>query len=213
MIRTILNCLVLVHLQVLLALFVLDEPVSEGSLSAVPLALVRLLLAPGHGLHEDVLALHLGERRHERNHHLAHLGVAADAVLDADEVRAVVLHELQRREGVGGVAPEAAQLEREHVIHLRTGLYLLHHLLEVGASRDVLAGVPVVDVLVQNPQVLSLGVLPQVIELRVYRLAVLNLHLRGDADVQKAGLGAGGIWCLGIFSCHVYLTPSRNFCL
>lgn len=47
------------------------------------------------------------------------------------------------------------------------GFYLFHHLLEVGASRDVLAGITVVDVLVQYAQVLTLRILAQVVKLRL----------------------------------------------
>lgn len=159
--------LVLVDFEMPLALLILDEPVAEGCLPAVPFALARLLLAPGHGLYEDVLSLHLGERRHKRNHHLSHLRFAVDAVLHADEVRAVVLHELQRRKGVRRVAPESAQLEHKHIVNMDAGFYLFHHLLEVGASRDVLAGITVVDVLVQYAQVLTLRILAQVVKLRL----------------------------------------------
>ena len=135
-------------------------------MSAIPLSLAGLLLAPSHRLNEDVLALHLGKRRHERNHHLAHLGFAVDAVLDIDEVRAKVLHELKRREGICRVTPETAQLEHEDIINVDAGFYLFHHLLEVRTPRDVLARVAIVYVLVQYAQVLTLHIRAQVVELR-----------------------------------------------
>lgn len=157
----------LVNLQVAVAFLVLDELVSEGGLPSVPFALAGLLLAPRRRLHDDVLAFHLRERRQEGNHHLAHLRLGVDAVLHAYEVRAVVLHELQGVERVGGVSSETAQLEHEDVIDAGAGFYRLQHLLEVRATRDALAGVSVVNVRAEHAHVVELRIALQLVELRV----------------------------------------------
>lgn len=132
-------CLVFVDFQMPLALFVFDELIAIGCLSAIPLSLAGLLLAPSHRLNKDIFTFHFCERRHERNHHLAHLGFAVDAILDADEVCSVILHKLKRRKCVCCVTPETAQLEHKNIIHANTGFYLFHHLLEVWTPGDVLA--------------------------------------------------------------------------
>ena len=47
----------------------------------------------------------------------------------------------------------------------------------------------------------------QLESLNVYRLALLDLELDRYADVKDAGERAGGIWVLGIFSCHMPVLP------
>lgn len=99
---------ILANFQMAFAFLILQEPVPEGILSAVPFTIVGLLLTSVHGLLKDILMFYLGERSHEGNHHLAHLGFAVDAIPHANEVRTVVLHELQRRQRIGRITFESA---------------------------------------------------------------------------------------------------------
>ena len=110
--------------------------VAVRRLAAVPLSLTGLFPPACHRLVQDVLAFNLGHRRKDGDDQLSRLLGRVDAVLDANQVHAVVLHPLERVQDVGGVAPEAGQLEDNDVIDVRPGLDVLKHPLELVTSLD-----------------------------------------------------------------------------
>lgn len=57
----------------------------------------------------------------------------------------------------------------------------------------------VAEALTEHAHVVIFGVSCQLEALNVYRLALLDLQLGRDADVQDVGEWAGGIWRLGFF--------------
>ncbi len=182
------------------------EPITVRGLPAVPVALAGLLLASAHGLGADVVALHLGEHGGDGKHRLAHRRGGVDAVLNAAKLHAVILEHLERVPRVGGIAPEARQLEHEHVRRALARLLLddvIEHLAELWSPAHVLAGEARVHVLPEHAHAVHLGVPGQLESLGVYRLALLDLELGRYADVKDAGEGTGDIWVLGIFSCHI----------
>lgn len=87
------------------------ELVAVGRKAAVPFALAGFLPAALHRLHEDVLALDLGDGGEDGNHQLAAVLGGINAILHADEVDAEILHPLQGGQHVGSVAAEAGELE------------------------------------------------------------------------------------------------------
>ena len=80
----------LVDFEVFLLLLVLNKPVSDGCLTAFPLAVAYLLIVPCHSLHEDILSLRLSKRRYGPNRHLSHISLSAYAIIDAYEVRTII---------------------------------------------------------------------------------------------------------------------------
>ena len=126
-----------------LALFQL---VTVGGLSAVPLALPRFLPASGHGLRLDVLALQLRYSGQNGKKYLPSGGSGINAVLNAHEIDAVVLHELEIIQHIGGVPAEPGQFENQDIAHAVrvAGLDAPEHFRKLGPSCRVLAGLALV---------------------------------------------------------------------
>ena len=114
--------------------------VAVGRETAVPLAFAGLLLTTCHRLDADVLTLDLGYGRQYGNHQLAGILGGVDAVLHTDQVHAVILHQLQGVQHIGGVASETGQLEHQHIGHaVLAFLDILQHLSESQPPLNVLA--------------------------------------------------------------------------
>ena len=186
--------------------------------SAVPGSLAGLLDTPGHGLGLDVLAFDLGHGSEDRNHQLARRARAVDTVIDREQVDAVVLHELQIVQHVGGVASEPGQLEHQDVGYaVRVAvLDAVHHLCELRTARGVLAGLALVGELGGHGHLPVLRFFDEPVALGVQRVAV-HLHLGGYAGVEIALLllfGTGHYFFLpsvriGLISgCECYVTQA-----
>ena len=84
-----------------------DKVVAIGCKATVPFALASLLDASLHGLHADVLTLNFRYCGEHGNHQFARILGGVDAVLYTDQINPKILHGLQGRKDIGGVASKA----------------------------------------------------------------------------------------------------------
>ena len=154
--------------------------------AAIPLALASLLLAASHGLRADVFTLDFCHGGQNRDHQLAAFLGGVDAVLHADQVDAIVLHELKGVQHVRCVSAKAGELEDEDIIDtVLLSLNILEHPSEFHASLNVLAGEAFVRVFADDGHFLIRRISAELFSLRVQRVAV-NLHAGGYTGVDVA---------------------------
>lgn len=92
-----------------------NQTITIGRKSAVPAAFPRFLNATFHCLDANVFALDLSYRRKNGNHELACILGGINAIFHADEVDPEILHDLQGRQHIGGIAAEPRQFEHQNV--------------------------------------------------------------------------------------------------
>ena len=83
--------------------------------TAIPATFPCFLDTTFHSLDTDVLTLDLSDSRQNGNHQLASVFRRINAVLHADEVDPEILHDLQGRQHIGGIAAEPRQFEHQNV--------------------------------------------------------------------------------------------------
>ena len=93
----------------------IDQTITIGRKSAVPAAFPRFLNATLHRLDADVFSLDFSHRRKNGNHQLACILGGINAIFHADEVDPEILHDLQGRQHIGGIAAEPGQFEYQNV--------------------------------------------------------------------------------------------------
>ena len=84
-----------------------DQIIAVGSKAAVPFTLACLLKPTFHGLNSDIFAFDFGNSRQNRNNQLACVLGGINAILYTDQINPKILHGLQGRKDIGGVASKA----------------------------------------------------------------------------------------------------------
>ena len=162
------------------------QPIAVRCKAAIPLALAGLLLSADHGLRADIFTLDFCHSGQNGDHQLAAFLGGINAILHADQVDAIVLHELKGVQHVRCVSAETGELEDENIINaVLLCLNVLKHPPEFHASLNVLSGEALVRVFADDGHFLIRRISAELFSLRVQRVAV-NLHAGGYTGVDVA---------------------------
>ena len=154
-----------------------------GSKAAVPAALPRFLAAALHGLDTDILTLDLRHGRQDGDHQFTRVLGRINAILNAHQVDAKILHNLKGREHVRRVSAETGQFEHQHIGHaVFAGFDVLHHLAELRPAFNRFAGLSCILIFTGNFIIIVVGICLHFGFLRIQRVAV-HLYSVGDSGI------------------------------
>ena len=150
----------------------------------VPAAFPCLLDAAFHGLDTDVLTLDFSDSGQNGDHQFASVFRRINAVLHADQVHTKILHDLQGRQHIGGIAAKTGELEHQHIGNaILAGFDVLHHPAERSTTFNGFARFSSILIFANDLVIIEVSVGFHASLLCIQRVSI-NLHGRGNTGVN-----------------------------